>query len=126
MCRCINNAYFRQCSWHCLKTLRVCLTQTRLLTYARSAHQCSSFQSSHFVQLLHFREGKKMLTIRNVSKTYGRSAGKAVDNLSFEAKTGEIFGFLGPNGAGKTTTIKMITGVIAPDSITHYTLNSTN
>ena len=53
-----------------------------------------------------------MLTIRNVSKTYGRSAGKAVDNLSFEAKTGEIFGFLGPNGAGKTTTIKMITGVI--------------
>ena len=67
-----------------------------------------------------------MLTIRNVSKTYGRSAGKAVDNLSFEAKIGEIFGFLGPNGAGKTTTIKMITGVIAPDSITYYTLNSTN
>ena len=57
-----------------------------------------------------------MLTIQNVSKTYGRSAGKAVDNLSFEATTGEIFGFLGPNGAGKTTTIKMITGVIAPDS----------
>ena len=52
-----------------------------------------------------------MLTIRNVSKTYGRSAGKAVDNLSFEAKIGEIFGFLGPNGAGKTTTIKMTTGV---------------
>ena len=67
-----------------------------------------------------------MLTIRNVSKTYGRSAGKAVDNLSFEAKSGEIFGFLGPNGAGKTTTIKMLTGVIAPDSITYYTLNSTN
>ena len=67
-----------------------------------------------------------MLTIQNVSKTYGRSAGKAIDNLSFEAKTGEIFGFLGPNGAGKTTTIKMITGVIAPDSITHYPLNSTN
>ena len=57
-----------------------------------------------------------MLTIHNVSKTYGQSAGKAVDNLSFEAKSGEIFGFLGPNGAGKTTTIKIITGVIAPDS----------
>ena len=57
-----------------------------------------------------------MLTIQNVSKTYGQSAGKAVDNLSFEAKSGEIFGFLGPNGAGKTTTIKIITGVIAPDS----------
>ena len=73
-----------------------------------------------------FVQGGKMLTIRNVSKTYGRSAGKAVDNLSFEAKTGEVFGSLGPNGAGKTTTIKMITGVIAPGSITHYTLNSTN
>ena len=57
-----------------------------------------------------------MLRIQNVSKTYGHSAAKAVDNLSFEVKSGEIFGFLGPNGAGKTTTIKMITGVIAPDS----------
>ena len=70
-------------------------------------------------KILHKWKVKNMLTIRNVSKTYGRSAGKAVDNLSFKAKTGEIFGFLGPNGAGKTTTIKMITGVIAPDSITH-------
>ena len=61
-------------------------------------------------------EGENMLTVQNVSKTYGRSAVKAVDNLSFEAKSGEIFGFLGPNGAGKTTTIKMITGVIAPDA----------
>ena len=61
-------------------------------------------------------EGENMLTVQNVSKTYGRSAAKAVDNLSFEAKSGEIFGFLGPNGAGKTTTIKMITGVIAPDA----------
>ena len=56
-----------------------------------------------------------MLTIRNVSKTYGSSAEKAVDNLSFEVKPGEIFGFLGPNGAGKTTTIKMITGIMSPD-----------
>lgn len=57
-----------------------------------------------------------MLSIRNVSKTYGHSARKAVDDLSFEAQGGEIFGFLGPNGAGKTTSIKMITGVISPDS----------
>lgn len=57
-----------------------------------------------------------MLTIRNVSKTYGRSPEKAVDDISFEVKNGEIFGFLGPNGAGKTTTIKILTGVISPDS----------
>ncbi|MBN1784618.1 MAG: ATP-binding cassette domain-containing protein, partial [Candidatus Bathyarchaeota archaeon] len=40
----------------------------------------------------------------------------AVDNISFDLKKGELFGFLGPNGAGKTTTIRMLTGVIKPDS----------
>jgi ABC-2 type transport system ATP-binding protein len=40
----------------------------------------------------------------------------AVDNISFEVKKGELFGFLGPNGAGKTTTIRMFTGVIKPDN----------
>jgi ABC-2 type transport system ATP-binding protein len=39
----------------------------------------------------------------------------AVNNISFEVKVGELFGFLGPNGAGKTTTIRMLTGVIKPD-----------
>lgn len=53
-----------------------------------------------------------MLTISNVSKTYGKSTVKAVDNLSLTLKKGEIFGFLGPNGAGKTTTIKMIMGIL--------------
>jgi ABC-2 type transport system ATP-binding protein len=38
----------------------------------------------------------------------------AVDDISFEVKKGEIFGFLGPNGAGKTTTIRMMTGVLKP------------
>jgi ABC-2 type transport system ATP-binding protein len=40
----------------------------------------------------------------------------AVDSLSVEIKKGEIFGLLGPNGAGKTTSIKMITGLLSPDS----------
>lgn len=47
------------------------------------------------------------IKIDNLTKTYGLQ--KAVDNISFEVKTGEILGFLGPNGAGKSTTMKMIT-----------------
>jgi ABC-2 type transport system ATP-binding protein len=50
------------------------------------------------------------IRIENLSKRYGLQ--KAVDQVSFEVKTGEILGFLGPNGAGKSTTMKMITGYI--------------
>ena len=54
-----------------------------------------------------------ILEIKNVSKYYGKT--KVVDNISFDVKKGEIFGFLGPNGAGKTTTIKMILGLLSID-----------
>jgi len=47
------------------------------------------------------------IVVENITKTYGQQ--KAVDELSFKVKTGEILGFLGPNGAGKTTTMKAIT-----------------
>jgi len=47
-----------------------------------------------------------MIELRGISKTYAKSAVKAVEDLSLTVKDGEIFGFLGPNGAGKTTTIK--------------------
>lgn len=57
-----------------------------------------------------------MIRLTNVSKTYAKSTSKAVDDLTLEIKDGEIFGFLGPNGAGKSTTIKMITGILSPDS----------
>ena len=40
----------------------------------------------------------------------------AVDNLSFTANRGEIFGLLGPNGAGKTTTLRMLSTLIKPDT----------
>lgn len=53
-----------------------------------------------------------MLKINNLSKTYGKSNLKAVDNLNLEVKKGEIFGFIGPNGAGKSTTIKCVTGIL--------------
>lgn len=47
------------------------------------------------------------ISVQNLTKTYGVQ--KAVDNISFEVKTGEVVGFLGPNGAGKSTTMKIIT-----------------
>ena len=50
------------------------------------------------------------ITVQSLSKQYGPQM--AVDNLSFEVRTGEILGFLGPNGAGKSTTMKMITGYL--------------
>jgi ABC-2 type transport system ATP-binding protein len=50
----------------------------------------------------------------DLSKAFGDFV--AVDRVSFEVKTSEIFGFLGPNGAGKTTTIKMLTGLLRPTS----------
>ena len=54
------------------------------------------------------------IKINNLTKTYGLQA--AVNDISFEVKTGEILGFLGPNGAGKTTTMKIITNFIAATS----------
>ena len=57
-----------------------------------------------------------MLNIVDVSKSYNKGAVKAVDSLNLCVPKGEIFGFLGPNGAGKTTTIKMMTGILTPDS----------
>ncbi|HPZ52163.1 MAG TPA: ABC transporter ATP-binding protein, partial [Clostridia bacterium] len=56
-----------------------------------------------------------MVSIREVSKTYGKKQVPAVDSLNLEIREGEIFGFIGPNGAGKTTTIKMLTGILPPD-----------
>lgn len=53
-----------------------------------------------------------MIEINNLVKSYGHF--KAVDDISFEVKKGEILGFLGPNGAGKTTTMNIITGYIPP------------
>ncbi|MBV6646111.1 MAG: gliding motility-associated ABC transporter ATP-binding subunit GldA [Cyclobacteriaceae bacterium] len=54
------------------------------------------------------------IIIDRLSKHYG--AQKAVDDISFEAKPGEITGFLGPNGAGKSTTMKIATGYLFPTS----------
>jgi ABC-2 type transport system ATP-binding protein len=54
------------------------------------------------------------IRVVGVSKLFGKQ--KALDNVSFEVKTGEIVGFLGPNGAGKSTMMKIITGFLPASS----------
>jgi ABC-2 type transport system ATP-binding protein len=55
-----------------------------------------------------------MIEIKNLTKEYARF--KAVDDISFKVREGEVFGFLGVNGAGKTTTLKMLVGILSPTS----------
>lgn len=54
------------------------------------------------------------IEIKNLTKKFGDFT--SVDNISFNVKKGEVFGFLGANGAGKSTTIRMLCGIIAPTS----------
>ncbi|WP_209331548.1 gliding motility-associated ABC transporter ATP-binding subunit GldA [Lunatimonas salinarum] len=53
------------------------------------------------------------IEVSQLSKSYGTQ--KALDNVTFQAKPGQILGFLGPNGAGKSTTMKIATGYLAAD-----------
>ena len=55
----------------------------------------------------------EIVNVKNLSKVFDKEI-VAVDNVSFQVKKGEIFGFLGPNGAGKTTTIKILTTLLQP------------
>ena len=54
------------------------------------------------------------IRVINLTKYYGELL--AVDHINFKVYKGEVFGFLGPNGAGKTTTIRMLTGLLTPNS----------
>ena len=55
-----------------------------------------------------------MLALHDIRRRFGSTI--AVDGLSLEVRTGEVFGLLGPNGAGKSTTIAIATGLLAPDA----------
>ena len=59
-----------------------------------------------------------MIVIDQLSKTFETATRtiRAVDRVSFKVNPGEVFGLLGPNGAGKTTVIRMILGLLRPDS----------
>ena len=54
------------------------------------------------------------MEVNNLTKVFGKFT--AVDNINFNVKQGEIFGFLGANGAGKSTTIRMLIGILEPTS----------
>ncbi|RST26756.1 ABC transporter ATP-binding protein [Chryseobacterium lacus] len=60
----------------------------------------------------------KSIKVHHLTKTYGKKKEKiiAVDDVSFEVNSGEIFGLIGPDGAGKTSIFRMLTTVILPDS----------
>jgi ABC-2 type transport system ATP-binding protein len=59
-----------------------------------------------------------VIAVRGLTKTFkdfwGRPKARAVDNVDFEVRRGEVFGLLGPNGSGKSTTVKMLLGLLYP------------
>ncbi len=59
-----------------------------------------------------------MIAVRGLTKVFkdfwGRPKAKAVDDVNFEVRRGEVFGLLGPNGSGKSTTVKLLLGLLYP------------
>jgi ABC-2 type transport system ATP-binding protein len=64
------------------------------------------------------RDGEVVVAVRGLTKVFkdfwGRPKARAVDNVNFEVRRGEVFGLLGPNGSGKSTTVKMLLGLLYP------------
>jgi sodium transport system ATP-binding protein len=60
----------------------------------------------------------RMISVRQLTKDFpsGGRTHRAVEDVSFEVRPGEVYGLLGPNGAGKTTTLRMILGLLSPTS----------
>ena len=67
--------------------------------------------SSIFYNYVRSKEEEDLIEVKNLTKKYGDHI--AVNNLSFEVKQGQIYGFLGPNGAGKSTTMNIMTGYLS-------------
>ncbi len=63
-------------------------------------------------------ERNNILETRHLTKNYGRV--RAINDLNLQIDEGQVFGILGPNGSGKTTTLSIITGIIGPDSGSHF------
>src|SRR5207248_3236190 len=66
----------------------------------------------------HTQPAETIVAVRGLTKIFkdlwGRPKAKAVDNVDFEVRRGEVFGLLGPNGSGKSTTVKMLLGLLYP------------
>ncbi len=60
-----------------------------------------------------------VISVSHLGKSYGSTV--AVDDVSLEIQTGEIFGLIGPNGAGKTTTMECVAGLRKPDQANNFT-----
>ncbi|HEY6227267.1 MAG TPA: ABC transporter ATP-binding protein [Verrucomicrobiae bacterium] len=64
------------------------------------------------------QNGEVVVAVRGLTKVFkdfwGRPKARAVDNVNFEVRRGEVFGLLGPNGSGKSTTVKMLLGLLYP------------
>lgn len=64
------------------------------------------------------KNGEVVVAVRGLTKVFkdfwGRPKARAVDNVNFEVRRGEVFGLLGPNGSGKSTTVKMLLGLLYP------------
>src|SRR5258706_8389746 len=62
--------------------------------------------------------GEVIVSVRGLTKVFkdfwGRPKARAVDNVDFEVRRGEVFGLLGPNGSGKSTTVKLLLGLLYP------------
>ncbi len=73
----------------------------------------SYYFTLYFVNTLFFYyTNNTMLTVKNLTKTFGSK--KAVNDVSFTIKEGEVFSLIGPNSSGKTTIVKTIVGLLAP------------
>src|SRR5271157_5939239 len=63
-------------------------------------------------------DGDVVVSVRGLTKVFkdfwGRPKARAVDNVDFEVRRGEVFGLLGPNGSGKSTTVNMLLGLLYP------------
>ncbi len=64
------------------------------------------------------KPGETIISVRGLTKVFkdfwGRPKAKAVDNVDFDVRQGEVFGLLGPNGSGKSTTVKLLLGLLYP------------
>jgi ABC-2 type transport system ATP-binding protein len=64
------------------------------------------------------KKGQTIVAVRGLTKVFkdfwGRPKARAVDNVDFEVRQGEVFGLLGPNGSGKSTTVKLLLGLLYP------------